>query len=105
MDRDKRCPCCGQRIVEDVLPYGLVLRGNKLRIFEWVKKAGSNGIGSDVIINRLYENREDGGPLWPEKTLHVQMHLLNKALAPFNLKIRSNGSCRSSPGTYALVPL
>jgi hypothetical protein len=54
------------------------------------------------IITFAYADREDGGPLWADTSVHVQIHKINKKLAKLTgqrIKASSGG-----PGaTYRLI--
>jgi hypothetical protein len=105
MDRDQRCPCCGQRVTVKNLPEGLHLTRSQLRIFELVSKAGPNGLPSDILLDRLYAEHADGGPAWAAHSMYVIVHNLNSKLLDHKLIIRANRAGPGSPANYVLKQL
>lgn len=96
----KCCHACGQTLPEEG-PSGLKLRGTKKVLFERVKKAGKNGIDSDVLFNYVWGNV----PSSPTKcTMHQHLSRLNSILVDFRLKIKGSGMGRGGM-SYTLVKL
>ncbi len=100
------CPCCGQTLPTDG-PAGLKLTRSQRRIYDIIRKAGPNGITSDVIFDRLYRDDPDGGPDTQTKIISVFICSLNKKLPKFGQKIQSGDWGGRAPrfATYTLVRL
>ncbi len=98
------CPCCGQTMPPD-LPVGLKLRGNRLRVYEIVRRAGQNGITSDRIFDKLYELDPNGGPESGLRIVSIIVCYLNKRLKDVGQKIQGGASGHGCPGEYRLVTL
>lgn len=82
------CPHCGHPMPEDDFP-GVVLPRIKKRIYQEVSKASPHGISLNLLVERVYWDDPEGGPLDP-KTMHVHVNQLNnKWLRPRGLEIRS----------------
>ena len=95
----KICSCCGQPI--PVLP-GVDLTVSQSRIYEAVSKAGSRGVRSSTLIDRLYGDHPDGGPLTAAIALRVHVYYLNIRLRAVGQRIRAMGSGNGSEGIYRL---
>ena len=94
------CEHCGHPVTNDDLP-GVALPSIKGRIFRAVSRAGRHGISTSALMDRVYEDDPDGGPLGT-KVIHVHIANLNKVwLRPRGLQIRGSGGIGS---TYTLQP-
>lgn len=92
------CPCCsGTGTVEGGPP--VYLSPMQARIYNAVKHA-AQGISVKSLINKVYVDDEDGGPLFADNSIRVQIGLLNKRLAAANVKI---GTRRGR--LYRIIPL
>ena len=88
----RRCECCGQLIPPFIKIQGPV----KKAIYDFVSKH-PEGVTTTQIINHVYANDVNGGPL--TNTIRVLVHRLNAELQCFGLMIRSS----KGPGsTYTL---
>jgi hypothetical protein len=96
------CITCGQTIPDDLVPAGLVLRNNELRIFRAVKRAGPNGIARAALLAALYADHADGGPEWALQSMRVQIHKLNTKLLSHGLVIRAPKGGAHYPTEYTL---
>lgn len=98
------CACCGQTLPPD-LPKGLKLRGRRLDIYNIVRRAGQNGITSDVIFERLYALDPNGGPDSGVRVVSIMICHLNKRLQPFGQKVQGGHTGNGCYGEYRLVTL
>lgn len=53
-------------------------------------RAAKDGIPMPRLSNRVYEDRPDGGPESSFVTIRTQIYLLNKRLAPFGERVKSD---------------
>lgn len=97
------CPTCGQTLPEKPLLPGTHLTPYQKRIFEIVARAGDNGIGSDDLFDKLYENDSDGGPLTGRKSLHVIIRALNRKLERHSMRVRAYPNGRRAAWNYVLI--
>lgn len=97
---DQICQCCGQTLPV-LAPFGLRLTAGERRIFERVARAGPHGIHVSELLDYVFAEDIDGGPLWAAKSLHTRIHYLNRKLRTKNKII----SCRSRHANYALRDL
>lgn len=98
------CPTCGQTL-PPAKPLGLALRGQLLKITNWLLKAGPHGLPSDILFERLHADNPEGGPLTSIKTLHVQVWHLNQRLARVGKKVAATSRGRGGPCTYVMKDL
>lgn len=98
------CPTCGQTLPDD-MPPGLKLSGYRRVLFELVRKAGQHGVTTDVLFDRLYGSRADGGPESGIKVISVHACHINNRIRKFGLQIKSDGAGHGVYGTYRLVKL
>ena len=94
---DKACPHCGQTLPA-LAPFGLYLTRGEQRIFERVARAGPGGVHIRTLIDHVWGDDPNGGPLYAQKSLHVRIWHLNK-------KLRSKGkeiSCGNRHTNYVL---
>lgn len=84
------CPCCGG---EGTISWGfpVAMPPMQQRIYEAVRFA-KRPLSSSQIVNAIYGNRADGGPVWATKSIHVQIWNMNKRLAKVGEKISAGGS-------------
>lgn len=102
------CPCCGHPISigadlrwhpqsRTLSGHGLVLMLSPQRtiIFDVLWRAYPTGrlIEREELMDAVYAGDFNGGPE-SDKSLSVQLVHLRKALAPFNLGIKSRTGCR-----------
>lgn len=74
------CPCChGAGKIEETAPVHL--SPLQLKIYNAVRKT-RYGISGPELTNKVYADRDDGGPLWAAVSIHVQVQRMNKRLAP-----------------------
>lgn len=95
------CECCGQPILSDLertlwtLPWSPTER----RILERLLRSYDQDVGAAALIEAVYHDDVDGGPLDARKTITVFVHNIRKKLAPAGLTI----SCRSGVRTRRLT--
>jgi hypothetical protein len=77
------CPQCRQ----PVAPTGLRLPRIKQRILESVRRRP--GITVQELLDQVWADALDGGPLTGAKCLHVHVAQLNRRLAPHGLTVRA----------------
>lgn len=80
-----KCPCChGIGLVEEEAPVPLTPIQQK--IYDIVRSA-KHGIDGPTLVNRVYADREDGGPEFASVCVHMTIMRMNKRLLPANIKI------------------
>lgn len=82
------CPTCGQEAALD-FPDGLELPPIRFKIFEAVRRAGPRGITPESLLNVVYGDDPNGGPLQAHKSVQVSIHKMNDKLRGWGLRIRS----------------
>lgn len=95
---DKVCPCCGQTLPPPGPDVHLTPR--ERTVFEAIRKAGKYGIPVERLINALYADHEDGGPLHAKHIVYITVRALKDKLAPFGAIINSYGAGRGTVGRY-----
>src|SRR5208337_976421 len=100
----KTCPHCGQTIPEVPREFAdLKLTPQQSRILARVCKAGKHGISSDILIDWLYADRDDGGPMGASRVLHNQVCRMNRELCKIGWQLRATrGGAHFEPGVYSL---
>lgn len=87
----------------DLNPEGIHLSKREKQIYEILLR-NPNGIETDALRDRIYARDPDA--TCQDKTIHVQVHQLNKKLATIGKRIVSNGHFggkHGSCGEYRLV--
>lgn len=74
-----RCPTCGRNWHKQFGAYKLSHQQNS--IFEIVEAAGKRGISSPDLLEKLYADREDGGPLFAKECMYTTINRINKKIA------------------------
>lgn len=62
----------------------------QLKIFNLVRDASPKGIKGNVMVSKVYADREDGGPLWARQSVAVMLSHLNRKLKGVHLRIRAS---------------
>jgi len=90
----KICPCCGQ-----IIPPAIRMPEVKQRIYDVVRK--SHDITRRDLMNAVYADRYDGGPL-SDNVISVHIKQINERwLRPHGIQIKGTGG----PGsTYSIQP-
>jgi len=96
MDRDQQClvvrtviccPCCeGRGVVEPGAPTKLTPMQREIYL---AVRAAKDGISMRRLSDRVYEDQIDGGPDGCFVAIRAQVYSLNKRLAPFGERVRS----------------
>lgn len=93
------CPCCqGSGEIEERPKGPECLSPTALRIWEIVRRR--NGISGPDLVNLIYADRANGGPVNARKSVHVTICKANKLLAAEGVQIKGTGGRGS---TYHLV--
>lgn len=80
-----KCPCCqGAGEIEETAPVHL--SPMQLKIYKAVRYA-HYGLSSTELANKVYADRDDGGPLWASTSVCVQVKRLNERLAAVGQKV------------------
>ena len=91
------CPCCfGTGQIDRQAPVPLAPQ--QFRIFDIVRRS-EYGIAGSALANRLYADRQDGGPISGQRCVQSQVMQINKRLAKVNLRIGS----KTRNGPYFLL--
>lgn len=106
----KRCKCCGQ-----LLPFKSAMEACDprllfVRVYELVRRAGDQGILTGEVLDTIYADDPEGGPLTARNCLRVHKHRANKYLKTAGQKIicTNYGGNRNGPGKegyYRLVEI
>ncbi len=70
------------------VPFGLKLSPIRQRIVEEVQRVGRHGILSDVLFEKIYGHRSDGGPDTWTKCLSAHIVHLNRQLKQTGCRIK-----------------
>jgi hypothetical protein len=98
----KVCPTCGFPLADHELSW--LFRGKHREIFEYVAAAGTLGISIHQLVDKVYSDHPDGGPLYARNCVAVMVRQrINPKLEPYGLKITAGRGRDSRP--YRLVPL
>lgn len=91
--RHSLCPTCGHPIAvkSSVDKLGALLQGRQRQLFEIVESAGTAGITSMAIFERMYADRSDGGPESGPRIIPIMRRQLNPKLRPIGLQIVCRG--------------
>ena len=102
----KTCPHCGQTLSELPPAFGgLRLTPSQDIILQSLVRAGKNGLPRDAIIDKLYADHPDGGPVTATRVVWVLMCQLRKKLALIGKTIVTEHGGRGAPGLYSLRDL
>jgi hypothetical protein len=101
----KTCPTCGQSMPPD-LPTDKLSRMQR-RVYELVVHAGSRGINSDALFERLYADDPEGGPLTGKHSMYAIVRQVNLTFIRYNIpyRIHAPGSGNGTTGNYRLERL
>jgi len=94
------CPCCGQPYPADsgdlvfLDEYRVVGKGSEtVRLtttqYKIISAVRRRTLSLEEIINTVYGDRPDGGPLSARNTISVHMVRLNERLAPLGISVRA----------------
>lgn len=95
----KVCECCGHPLPDKAVFE--VLTPMQRRIFQAVAAAGTHGITSRVLIDRLYQDDPNGGPSSINIIAVVASHMRPR-LKPFGITLKANPG---REGRYTLQKL
>jgi hypothetical protein len=96
------CPCCaGRGEIEERAP--VPLSRLEFRIWDEVRRS-RHGIPGLDLVEKIYDDRRDGGPDTELKAMHVTVYRMNKKLAPAGQKVAST-VVHGSGGVYKLQRL
>ena len=102
-----KCPCCGQPVEE--VSLGSLVEANltavERRVVEVLIEAYPSRISLEHIIDALYVDDPNGGPLWARKNAHVMVHRLRKKLAEVGWSIPKVRGTGTSGRLYGLEQL
>lgn len=103
------CPCCGAEMRAAPANLRRYLTPQQCRIYDIVREAMPDGIGSEALFARLYGHRSDGGPVSGLALIRTQVRYLNVRLERFGVRLFSRGHhwmIRTSPrdGVQEPVP-
>ena len=100
--RFRVCHCCGFPLADDELAW--LFTRTQLKIYLAVARAGRAGKSIEALVDRVYGDRPDGGPLYARNCMSVLIHQkINPKLAPHGLKITAGRGREGVP--YRLVTL
>ena len=101
------CPTCGQQLPdeESALIAERQLTGICATIFKRVRKAGAEGIRTDMLFDAIYNGNSRGGPEGGYKIISVHVHYLNRKIKRFGLRVRGGQTGHGVLTHYKLLPL
>lgn len=79
----KRCPHCGQIIAPKVRFGGM--RG---RIYQFILSQ-EYPPSAERIASHIYSSRRDGGPLYANQSVQVQIYFMNRVLGRYGVRLAS----------------
>lgn len=81
-----------------------ILKGKTRKILEYVAKSGKRGINAETLVEMVYDDDRDGGPLYAIESLRVLICRVNKHhLKPAGYQIKGEHSGYGAFGNYRLV--
>lgn len=95
----KTCPTCGQTLPRPK-PHGLRLSPLRTRLFEIVRRAGPEGIGTDDLMDMVYAQHPDGGPDSGRVCLRTHIFHINQQLRQKGYEIKARNWGRVSRGDF-----
>jgi DNA-binding response OmpR family regulator len=81
----KVCECCGHPLPD--IEVQLELTNHQSRIYVALQKAGKRGLTLDQLLEKVYRDDADGGPLTAKMSLQVARRRMQSRLAKFGLQI------------------
>ena len=102
------CPACGGYIgdaapvefVSDKLP-----RGHQERIFGILSRRIGRQVSKDTLIDAMYSERADGGPVYADNIVSIEINKLRSQIEGFGWTIVSKGRGSGNKAVYRLIPL
>lgn len=91
------CEKCGHPLPS--LEVQLDLTKPQRRIFNALQRAGQAGLTRDQIIEKVYTDDPNGGPLTALNSICVQRWKMNKKMKPFGLFIKTT---KGKPSYWSL---
>ena len=85
----KCCPACGQTLPLPLNISDLGLRGQQIKLFLRVHRAGQHGISAGDLVNYMYDDDPNGGPVDPKNVLSARISILNRRLKSIGKMIRA----------------
>jgi hypothetical protein len=103
------CPCCGHEIAAARAPIealaAVPLSHIQRRIVDAMVKAYPGKIGVAKIVDAVYWDDPDGGPLEPERVLQQIIYRLRLSLTAYGWTIPASPGGRGHHGLYGLAPV
>ena len=82
---DRVCPCCGRPFDAEFTPdmlLDLPVTGMQKRILDALVDAWPRGLGNHALIDAMYWDDPEGGPLEAERVLKVHLFRLREKIEP-----------------------
>lgn len=108
-----RCPCCRQVLpAENVLRFddhsrSVIYQGKSTALspvrYRIVRLLAKHALDTSALVERVYADDENGGPEQAMRAMNVQIHFINRKLAPMKIVIRGDGYGRRGGGNYRLI--
>lgn len=98
------CKHCGQTLLFAEPLKNIGLTPQQDIIVEALRRAGKNGMSTDMVIEKMYGDCAGGGAETATNVLSVQKRLMRDKLkaAGYQIQMESRGR---APGIYRLMPL
>ena len=84
------CKCCGQTLPRPLEFNGIKLSPMQKKLITRVQRAGKFGVTLKMLVDSVYSDDPDGGPLHAERSVHVQLCLANKRLAAAGMRMKAD---------------
>jgi hypothetical protein len=101
------CPCCGGFIGEaapvDQIREYVTAPGRRL-ILDMLTKTVGAPVHRDLIINRMYGGRSDGGPENGDHVVKAMVSQLRRQIEPFGWTISSSRGGSGELAQWRLIP-
>lgn len=101
------CPCCGGHLGE-AAPLEFIRDhiaiGHQKRIFDRLSSRVGREFAKESLIDAMYGDRSDGGPMHAENIVSIEVGRLRKTLERFGWSLISKGRGTGNKAFYRLTP-
>ena len=81
------CECCGHPVPDNVARFRLTK--TERRLYDMVVRSGRAGVSVDAVVDALYGDRVDGGPLTARAVVCTVRCHMNTKMKPHGFAIKS----------------
>jgi len=101
------CPACGHGIGEaasvDHVKEAITAPAHRI-IFEALSRKVGSSVRRDMLLNRIYGDRPDGGPEHADTILKVQVSQLRRKIEPYGWTISVSKGGSGQLAQWRLIP-